>query len=252
MVTVSERLDLLNNFLASLARHEPDRHVFVHMQGENRMREICWAGNTAAGYLFTPEHLGCHAARVLALQALEGHGYDSYVNVDDDVQLLEHTHWQPAIDKAREPGVGFVLTNWIRSEKRLERAVSIMGEDWLRQVMVYNGGGMAYTEEIAALIRELDPVPARYDDIWPVTAYVNGYNNYRYRGSLALHAIMGKGGMNSYMRTEPRPLLCWDWINYRPLYGAPVGSDYAIPADADLRPVAHLVHKQARARRGWE
>jgi hypothetical protein len=94
-------------------------------------------------------------------------------------------------------------------------------------------------------------VDARYDDIWPLTAYLKGYQSYRYQGSLAVHKIMGKGGMNTYMASEPRPLLCWEWINYRFLPGQKVGSDYSIPMDSDLRPAAREVHRTLRAAKGW-
>lgn len=248
MVTVSERLPLLNRFLASLAEHEPGRDIFIHMQGDDREAEIeasglCW------GYLHTRERLGCHAARVLALRAVEG--YSSYVNVDDDVYLMPTTDWQPAIEKAHEPGVGFVLTNWVRHLNLYDQAVAGMRSEFLRQVFVYNGGGMAYTEPVADLMRSLDPCPSRYDDIWPLTAYLAGYDNYRYRGSLAVHHIRQRGGMQAYMAAEPRPLLCQRWVDYRYISGARIGQEVAIPQDGDLKQVAREVHARARAENGW-
>lgn len=250
MVTVSERVEALNRFLRSLAQHEPGRQVLLHMQGDNRLDEIEWPSASMSAFtMHSPERMGCHAARVRLLQ--DAPVFDNYVNVDDDVVLTEHTHWQPAIEKAREPGVGFVLTNWVKAESMLPKAVKIMADEFLPQVFVYQGGGMAYTEEVARLMRQLSPVPARYDDIWPLTTYLNGYRNYRYRGSLAIHKIMGRGGMQAYMRAEPRPLLCWDWVDYKLIVGAKVGSDYHIPVDKDLRPAARAQHAAARAERGW-
>ena len=165
--------------------------------------------------------------------------------------LTPHTRWDPAIERALQPGVGFVLTNWIKHLSEYPKAVERIRDEFLPQVMVYNGGGMAYGPEVAQLMRELPDVPARFDDIWPLTAYLDGRRNYRYRGSLALHEIMRPGGMSTYMRAEPRPLLCERWIDYRPVLGASADRNVAIPMDSDLRPAAREQHRAARASRGW-
>jgi hypothetical protein len=253
MVTVSERLESLNRFLASLAEHQPGHVVMVHMQGDDRRSEIEWPGSLDSGIqMHTRARLGCHAARVKLLQEVGPQSSrQTYVNVDDDVELLPDTRWAPAIEKATEPGVGFVLTGWVRHENALEKARAIAAHEFVPQVMVYQGGGMAYDEGTASLMRDLPAVPARYDDIWPLTAYLSGRRNYRYRGSLALHRTLQKGGMQGYMRAEPRPLLCERWVNYRYLPGQRVGDDYAIPADADLKPAVREVHRQQRAAMGW-
>jgi hypothetical protein len=253
MVTVASRVQMLNGFLATLAEFEPGRDVLIHVQGDYAAwrEQLVMPRGLEWAVMSSPEPLGCHAARVMLLQQDMAQGFDHYVNVDDDVYLLPQTHWQPAIDKTNEPGVGFVLTNWVRHPNMLAKRIETMEDKFYKQVMVYQGGGMAYTDEVADLMRALPTVHARYDDLWPLTVYLNGYQSYRYQGSLAVHTIMGKGGMNTYMRSEPRPLLCWEWINYKPLYGQPVGSDYSIPMDRELRPNAKAAHKAARARRGW-
>lgn len=252
MVTVSSRVNMLNDFLVSLKDHEPGRAIHIHIQDPLGVADqIKIPRGVDATIQVTQVPIGCHAARVLALREMDGQGIEHYVNVDDDVLLLPQTNWQPAIDYTDNPGVGFVLTNWVRHPNLLKKIIPTMAEEFIPQVMIYNGGGMAYTNEIADLMRALDPIPARYDDIWPLTAYLNGFKNYRYRGSLAVHSIMGKGGMNTYMRQEPRPLLCWDWIDYTYLPKQSVGSEYAIPMDKDLRPIARETHKKARAARGW-
>lgn len=257
VVMVSNRPAMLANFLVSFTERYPGLAIAIHSQGEKSVFDEVLAHAQlrsnlhVAYYMHSEESLGCHASRVLLLQALEGMGFDTYINVDDDVQLIEQTNWAPAIAKAHEPGVGFVLTNWIKHRNGLERAISIMTDEFIAQAMVYNGGGMAYSEDVAKLIRMLPAVPARYDDIWPLTAYLYGYKNYRFRGSLAIHGIMAKGGMTGYMRREPRPLLCTKWITYRYLPGQPVGSDYSIPMDSDLKQSAKDEHKRARAERGW-
>lgn len=255
MVTVSERLEMLNRFLISLAeRPDHPTDIAIHMQGEeDRRSEIVMPeGLNLIHYRYTPERLGCHAARIILQRDLQVFGYDSYVNVDDDVLLIEQTNWNPAIAKAKEPGVGFVLTNWVRSPKMVPKAITIMSEKFIPQVFVYNGGGMAYDDGTAELIRALEPVPARWDDLWPLTAYLSGRKNYRYRGSLAVHMILSGGGMRTYMRSEPRPLLGWDWVEYRRKPNGTVGRDFIIPEDRDLKPIAKKMHQSSRKAAGWK
>lgn len=254
MVTVSDRLPMLNNFLQSLRDHQPGLPIHIHMQDyAGVVGQMVLPKGLDVTLQVTDTPIGCHAARVMALQHIDSLGIRAkhYVNVDDDVTLMPTTHWGPAIAKTDEPGVGFVLTNWVRHPNLYTLAVGKMREEFIKQVFVYNGGGMAYTDEVADLMRALDPVPARYDDIWPLTAYLNGYQNYRYRGSLSVHQIMVKGGMQQYMATEPRPLLCERWVNYRRQPGAAIGREVAIPMDSDLKQAARDVHAKARAERGW-
>lgn len=253
MVTVAERAELLNNFLQSLKTYYPDLPVALHVQGPvvKSDFESFPKGLQVAHYRHSLQPLGCHAARIELLRDLEGMGFDTYVNVDDDVELTPDTHWKPAMNKAHEPGVGFVLTNWVRHSKAYPAARERMSHTFKPQIMVYNGGGMAYSEETAKLIRPLEAAPARYDDLWPLTAYIDGRRNYRYLGSLAIHRIMSKGGMSSFMRTEPRPLLAWDHVQYRYLSSAPVGTEYSIPSDSDVRPETKAMHRAAREAKGW-
>lgn len=228
MVTMADRIEMLNGFLASLAEHGPKGvEVLFHVQSPGPgsgwtlaewQRRLELPEGVKVGHLMWSEFgKGCHWARVELL--CHAPRYSTYVNVDDDVELTEHTHWEPAIAKAQRPGVGFVLTNWARTPALMLKKVPKMEDKFLPQVMVYQGGGMAYTDAVAELMRQLPQVHARYDDLWPLTAYLAGYRNFRYMGSLAVHRIMVKGGMNAYMRATPRVLLAGDWIDYPYLTG---------------------------------
>jgi hypothetical protein len=75
--------------------------------------------------------------------------------------------------------------------------------------------------------------------------------NFVYYGSQTVHTTISKGGMKKYMADEPRPLLCWDYIDYPPLHGARVGSEYGIGMDANVKEAAHVRHRAARLARGW-
>lgn len=254
MVTISNRVPYLNAFLETLVKHAPQFPIHIHMQDpDGRADEVIFPkGLQVADFMITPEPMGCHGARVLSQQKLAGQGFDTYINVDDDVALTPYTFWDPMVDYVHEPGVGFMLTNWARGVKQFdnykqEGISHKVGE----RVLVYNGGGMLYNDDVAELMRGLTTGPARYDDMWPITSYINGYTNGAYYGSLTLHQTVSKGGMQSYMASEPRPLLGWKYVNYPRLQNSSVGSEYAIGMDSDLKPLAHELHRQARLEKGW-
>lgn len=256
MVTVSDRRELLNKFLRTLGRHQSGMDVFVHTQvtPNGYDENLAVPAGMTLDQMVTGRPLGCHAARVLALREIAQRApgvYDHYLNVDDDVMVTPSTDYSTALAASDLPGVGFVLTNWCMHLSQYPKRKAAMSRRLSPQVMVYQGGGMAYAEPTAALMRDLDPVPARYDDIWPLTAYLSGRMNYRYSGSLSVHVIRSKGGMSAYMGAEPRPLLCHRWIDYERISGAKVGREYAIPADKHLRECAKREHRDNRRAAGW-
>lgn len=253
MVTVSNRIPLLNAFLQTLAEYGPDWPIHIHIQDpERRAREIKIPLGVSAQVMVTDKPMGCHGARIMSLQDLAGESYDGYLNVDDDVLLTPHTRWAPAMRYAAEEGVGFVLTNWSRTPEMYHAAIPKISHRVEPQIMVYQGGGMAYSRQIADLIvANLEPLHARYDDMWPITSYINGFTNYRYGGSQSVHQTLGKGGMAKYMADEPRPLLGWKYVDYPRLMSTKVGSEYGIPLDKDVRESAKKLHVANRAARGF-
>jgi hypothetical protein len=256
MVTVSNRVKFLNAFLATMAVYCPDYPIHIHLQDpEHRADEIVIPkGVQLTNMVVTPEPLGCHASRVLALRQIHTMTpeFNTFVNVDDDVLLTEHTYWDPAVEYSMIPGTGFVLTAWSRSASLYYKRISAgLNHDIGQRILVYNGGGMAYALPTAELMAGLDPVPARFDDIWPLTTYTQGRMNYVYWGSQSVHQTVSKGGMKKYMADEPRPLLGWKYVDYPLIPGARVGGEYAIGSDNNLKPLAHAEHRAARLSHGW-
>ena len=154
LISVSDRVDALNELLDSIRFRPAFKHYHVSLlfQDPDGVADRIRHRDKIANFFIVPEKLGCHGARVELLRRIR---YDSYVNLDDDVELTEHTHYQPAIDKAMEPGTGFVLTNWARTRSLLDKKVRSMRHEFIRQALVYQGGGMCYRDEIADLIAYL-------------------------------------------------------------------------------------------------
>lgn len=197
-----------------------------------------------ARIIVAPEKLGCHGARVLLLRELS---YDAYINLDDDMEVGPHTNYWPAVQKAMEPEIGFVLTNWAKTPELVAKKVPKMEHKFPKQIMCYNGGGMAYSEKIAKLMRELPPVKTAFDCAWAITSYVNGYTNCRYLGSLAVHRVCGIGGMSAFMKATPLHTMASEWLVFKPLTRQNgTCKDVSIPLDSDVKPEARAEHLRMR------
>lgn len=242
IVSVSDRVNELNNLIKSILRFDRFKDYDINLCFQDYMSnsdEIMYR-DRYANIFMVPEKMGCNGARIYLLRQIAGQ-YDFYINLDDDMELVEQTNYEKAIKKAGERGTGFVLTNWARSRKILESKIDKMCDKFIPQIMVYQGGGMVYSEKIAEIIRKLPIQKTMFDDIWCITTYINGYTNYRFQGSLALHFICSSGGMRLFMREENPKLACEEYVNYRK--GKREG-EWLIPLDRDVNKFARFLHER--------
>lgn len=240
IVSVSDRVNELNHLLESIMKFRKfdDYSICLCYQDYLGNADLIKYKDRYEKILIVPEKMGCNGARIYLLQNIS---YDFYINLDDDMELVEQTNYTNAIRKASENGTGFVLTNWARSETILKTKIPKMADKFIPQVMVYQGGGMVYSEKIAKLIRKLPIEKTMFDDIWCITTYVNGYMNYRYQGSLALHYICSTGGMRLFMREENPKLACEEYINYKK---GKKENEWHIPLDEDINEWAKFLHQK--------
>ena len=238
IVSVSDRIPQLNDLVDSIiANGFDDYDIALYLQDYQGRASELRKRERYSHISIVPEKEGCHAARVHLLRRVKS---DIYINLDDDMLLTKYTRYDGAIAKAMERGTGFVLTNWARTEKLLLAKVPKMTEKFIPQIMCYQGGGMVYSDKIAELIRPLPAEKFRYDDLWPITAYINGYTNYAYKGSLAIHMVCTKGGMRTFMAENDPPYACARYINYR----KPKDGVFAIGLDSDVNDYARELHKK--------
>lgn len=240
IVSVSDRVNELNNLIESIMRFDKfnDYSICLCYQDYLHNSDLIKYRERYDKILIQPEKMGCNGARVFLLQNIK---YDFYINLDDDMELVEQTDYTRAIAKASERGTGFVLTNWARSRKLLEQKIPKMCDKFIPQIMVYQGGGMVYSEKVARLIRTLPVQKTMFDDIWCIKTYVNGLTNYRYQGSLALHFICSTGGMRLFMREENPKLGAEEYINY--VHGKRE-NEWLIPLDKDVNAWARFLHER--------
>ncbi len=246
IVTVSSRVDSLNRLLETIEQHVwdyDDWDICVYMQDNLNVADRIDT-NRVTKLFVTDKLVGCNAARIALLKRIQ---YDIYCNLDDDIELTEYTHYDEVIRKCLEYDTGFVLTNWARTEKLLNEKVPNMSDTFVKQAMIYQGGGMMYRDEIASLVRRLPETSTVFDEGWPLTAYINGYTNYRYLGSLAIHRVCTKGGMNEWYKSvdySKLPNLFPKYINYE----QSERGEWHIPLDRNLTPLAKQMHKANAAK----
>ena len=244
VVSVSDRINELNHMVESIMQYPKfdGYDICLCYQDYLGNADMIAHKERYAKILIEPEKMGCNGARIHLLKNIK---YDYYINLDDDMELVDQTDYTKAIRKAAEPYTGFVLTNWARSRTILETKIPKMEDKFVKQTMVYQGGGMVYSDKIAALIRQLPIEKTMFDDIWCITPYIHGYNNYRYLGSLALHFICSSGGMRLFMKEENPKLAAAEYINYKK--GKRPG-EWLIPLDKDINDWAKFLHDKNEQR----
>jgi hypothetical protein len=260
VISVSDRVGELNALVGQIAADSrfDSYDVNLYFQDPQGVAGKIAHRDRYERVIVVPELAGCHGARVLLLRELDGAGYDAYVNLDDDMELCGHTDYEPAVAFSGYPGIGFVMTNWAKTMPLLEKKVpamlrhraSGMGR-FKRQIMLYNGGGMVYRDRVADLMRQLEPVKTAFDCAWPITSYVNGFENYRDQGSLAVHKVCGTGGMNAFMAATKLHVMCEEWLEFLPAKKQDGScTSVLIPLDAQVKQAAKEAHAKARREMG--
>ena len=200
-------------------------------------RELC------DHFIVVPERVGVGMARLKLLSAIPEYKY--YGHIDDDMYLLDQTHYLPMLDFLdQNPQVGHVMSAWARYEGALSKMISNMKNQYHKQILIYTGGGQFYRNDVAKLYRGQPFNIGKKDDetIWTLVAYLAGYENYVYEGSVALHKTLQKGGNRLHQQCLPVDAYIGfpNFIKYRIL----ANGDWGIPMDRDILPNAKQIHRK--------
>lgn len=191
----------------------------------------------------------------LRQEAMRYYPADVYVNCDDDmIPLPGLTHWDVMAGKLmREQDIGVISGNWARSHAMLKHRTPV--DEYVFQPITNMAGGQMYRKDVADWLysNSLLPVaPYMFDDICAsLGAYLGGWKNARYRGSVLIHNILSPGGLKVQFNedrtlTHPAPSL----LTVRPakvVYDAP--NNWYMPVISDVRQEAHVIHKRNREER---
>lgn len=245
IVSVSDRIDQLNELMSGIRRDKRFDDFDICLLYQDYLNNIhLLRKDLVTALIVHPKRLGCNCARIMLLREIK---YDIYCNLDDDMTLMPFTDYSKPIEKLlNDKTSGFILTNWARTESLYEQKVKQMTDKFVKQCFIYQGGGMLYRDDVAEHIRKLPLEETVFDEGWALTAYLKGYENYRYLGSVAVHSICTKGGMAQWYKDVDytKLSLMYDkYINYRK---AKDGVRYHIPIDSDLKTEAKAEHNMNR------
>lgn len=245
IVSVSDRIEQLNSLILGIRKNKRfDDFDICLLYQDYLNNEYLLRKDLITTLIIHPNRLGCNCARIMLLRKIR---YDVYCNLDDDMTLMPFTDYSKPIKKLLEDrSSGFILTNWARTESLYEKKVNQIADKFVKQCFIYQGGGMLYRDDVADLIRQLPLTETVFDEGWALTAYLKGYENYRYLGSVAIHSICTKGGMAQWYKDidyTKLALLFDKYINYRK---AKDGVRYHIPIDSDLKLEAKAEHNMNR------
>jgi hypothetical protein len=226
------------------AQREP-RSVWAPLMEEFFTLPLQWTMSDSGGPVFP-----------MRVQVMLAHPeVDVWINLDDDMELvLGKTDFGPAIKLAMEPGVGVVSCGWVRSEHSglLKRYGWPVAPDdlWVKQPIVNMAGGMVYARKVVEKLVPLAGTPYLFDDVQVgLTAYLAGYENYRYRGSLLIHRILAPGGLKTAFNEDRHVLPDPAYVRTkrcRDEFAIGEHNIYMV-SSSDLTPLARETHRKNRA-----
>lgn len=251
IATVGSRYEGLCTLLKSLERYlRQGWHVGICMQGYTDkqaidVREYLPTGTEYAIYRHS-EMIGAHPAKV---EILSGMRSDVWCSLDDDMEIIKQTDYNAMADALmKDRSMGFISGNWART-KALAEQKNIRGA-FVPQRIVYTGGGLMFRDDIAEIIRQIPNEQYLFDDcLWSGYAYVLGFSNCRYLGSVAVHGICASGGrlqwLNENKKDKPLPP---EWMfNVRRGKGkSGTQNEYLICSETDLTDYAKEMHRVNR------
>lgn len=243
LACVDNRKELLHDCLCSLSHLDGWRLMLVGQEfSDERKVEIANLVPSGSMLIWCDEKIGMHNAKRIALQEIDSIASDYVVaSIDDDMKFLPITNFDAMAELARRKGVGIVSGNWVRSEKMLMSKK--IKPEIVKQHIVYTAGGMIFDSVIARKIIELGKKDYWCDNTeWSLASYLNGYQNMRYLGSLAIHRILSSGGRKSWVSSSNIKLPDPEYISLK----RDAKGGYHIPSGSELTSYAKSVHLNKR------
>ena len=204
-------------------------------------------------FLNFPDYLGAHSAKVYALNNYKS---DIWCSIDDDMEIVDGlTNYGRIVAwLERDKSIGFISGNWARTrDLALKKGIK---DELIRQKLVYTGGGLLFRDDVAEIVRNIPNDEYLFDDcLWAVYAYINGYENYRYRGSVVIHKICAKGGRRTWLAatTNKKRLPPENILKVRRGNTNKIGYDeYLICLDKDVTEYAKELHLKNAKRKNEE
>ena len=252
------RLVPLTRLLSSLKEYT-DWNIFISLQMYPKseiaiIQEHCKKCFGDKFQIFSSDIMtGPHLARCKIFDEITS---DVWCILDDDMYAVKgFTHYDEMSQVIfSHRNIGLLSSNWRKTENMLQKVK--LQDKLSSQNIVYTGGGMMLRQELADIIRNIPRAQYLFDNpLWSIYSYTQGFENYRYLNSAAVHEICTKGGRrkwisecDSYKRLPPPELL-----RVRKGKGkAGKFDEYLICDSTDITEYAKQMHIQAKKRREKE
>ena len=244
LAAVDNRPELLSDCLQSIKHLQGWRLVLVGQEfSVERRNQVVELAPPDTQYIWLSEKVGMHNAKLFGLEHIQRIAKSHVVaSIDDDMEFLPATNFDLMAEIASRPEIGLVSGNWVRSHKQI--AKKKLSRTVKKQAIVYTAGGLVFTDKITNLIVQIGEKDFWCDNTeWSLCSYLNGYENCRFLGSLAVHKILSAGGRKSYVDRE-RQIPSAEYINIRPCKQATSGvNGFHIPDQRDLTALARFTHQ---------
>ena len=244
IASTGDRVDGLSSLIISLTPFLNEWKLFVICQcySEEDAMTVKKLVRGNGKVVFLSEMIGPHSAKMIALNNAES---DVWCSLDDDMVALPETDYNKIADiLAERKDIGFISGNWARTAK--QASTKAIDNALIKQKLVYTGGGLLFRDDVAEIIRNIPNEKYLFDDcLWSMYAYINGYDNYRYTGSIAIHKICTVGGRKTWLKKQRngRVLPPSEYLVARPCNDL---DGYYICIDSDLTETAKQLHDKNR------
>jgi len=245
IASTNDRYDMLIECIESINLYAKDWDVIIVSQGypAKELNYIQRIISKSSMVLHLDKKIGMHNAKMVGLEYIKNLS-SSYVvcSSDDDMVFTSKTKFDTALNKLSKKDVGFVSLGWVKHKSQLDSYKIV--DQFVKQDIVYTGGGMLFTERLTQILLEESRLEYICDNsLWSVLAYINGYKNYRYRGSCTIHNICQLGGRRTWLKSGNKVLGRKDLIDYKKsAYTKTNPNDYLIPSSKDISKYAKALH----------
>ena len=253
--TVGNRISELQKMLLSMQRYKKGWKFVIIAQAYSNSEKMELSDfvktiGLDADIVFLKDGVGPARARRVAISSFDA---DAWIGLDDDMIITPETDYNKMVDIIMDrKDIGLLSSNWARTAELVkERGTK---EKLVKQPIVYTGGGLAFRRDFVEMFLEKSPDELwLFDNIaWSLTSYLNGYENYRYLGSICVHKACTKGGRREWVYQGSRVLPDKAFINVRPASNnkreLELGNCWHICDSSDLTEKAKQIHKEAKER----
>lgn len=246
LATVKDRLPMMSTCMSSIRKYLSDwTPVVVAQEYSDKDASYVKSQLPNGVVIVLDKRCGPHNAKLVGLRYIHGQGEDNFIvcSIDDDMEFIEQTNLQPCVDKVQEQETGFVSAGWVKHENHLGRWDLV--SEFIKQPIVYTGGGMVFDRKTAEIVLRIPDGDYFCDNSeWSLAVYLQGFTNYRYRGSLTIHRICRTGGRKGWVGLGKKKVPDQRYLQIKQGKQTNSMNNFLVGSSSDLTEEAHSIHKE--------